>query len=288
MNRLNKLLLCLLLLASTSVFSQSIGTRPLQIEPIKVPVSVKHPGISKVHGYRVAHSDVPQAFNGFRIAFVSDLHYPSKFTRETLVSLTRVLRDLHPDLLLLGGDYQEICEVVSELFDSLAAVHPPYGIAGVLGNNDYERCTDEIRNKMQALGMHLLEHDTLCIQKEGQSIVIAGVRDPFNLSKNGVSPILLCDSTEFAILLTHTPDYVEEVNNSTADLALAGHTHGGQVRILGYTPKIPSRYGTRFRSGLKYSSQGVPILITNGIGTSSKSIRIGAPSEVLLIELHPL
>ena len=88
------------------------------------------------------------------------------------------------------------------------------------------------------------------------------------------------------ILLVHTPDYVEEVSVAHTDLALAGHTHGGQVRVLGHAPIIPSRYGARFLTGLKYSTAKVPIIITNGIGTSNKNIRIGAPSEVVLITLR--
>lgn len=92
---------------------------------------------------------------------------------------------------------------------------------------------------------------------------------------------------DFVILLTHTPDYAEDVPITNTDLVLAGHTHGGQVTLFGlYAPIIPSHYGKRFRTGLKYNSHHIPMIITNGIGTSNKNIRLFAPSEVVMIILH--
>ncbi len=76
---------------------------------------------------------------------------------------------------------------------------------------------------------------------------------------------------------------------TNSDLVLAGHTHGGQVTLFGlYAPIVPSHYGQRFLSGLKYNSDHIPLIITNGIGTSRKAIRFFAPSEVVIIVLHRL
>ncbi len=260
------------------VFSQSIERKKM-----KSPCS--HPGISRIRAYDVEHPDIPAAFHGFRIAFISDLHYKSKFREKGLASLARLLRALQPDLLLMGGDYQEGCEYVAELFDSIATVHPPYGIAGVMGNNDYERCHDTIVEAMLLRGMHPLEHEVLSVERDSSHIYVAGVRNPFDLKRNGDSPVQQLDSAAYAILLVHTPDYAEDTDNSRADLALAGHTHGGQVTLLGtYAPKIPSHYGQRFRTGLKETSQHVPLLITNGLGTSRKKMRFCAPSEVVVLD----
>ena len=170
---------------------------------------------------------MPQAFDGFRIAFVSDIHYPSKFKRKHLHNLVRALRDLQPDLLLLGGDYQEGCEYVEELFTELGRVHPPYGTAGVLGNNDYERCTEQIRECMERHQIRVLEHRNDTVWRDSSFIIVSGVRNPFDLKANGISPTLALHDSDFVILLTHTPDYVEDVPVPHTDLALAGHTHGG-------------------------------------------------------------
>lgn len=244
-------------------------------------------GAQHVKRYEFSHQDLPKAFDGFRIAFISDLHYKSALQEKGLVKLVSQLQAINPDLLLMGGDYQEGCQYVKELFDRLSEVHPQYGIAGVMGNNDYERCHDEIVAEMQRHGMRVLEHLCDTITKEGQRIIVAGVRNPFDLKSNGVSPTLALKSEDFVILLTHTPDYVEDVDVSNTDLALAGHTHGGQITLFGiYAPVTPSHYGRKFLKGKKKTSAKVPVIITNGIGTSSKNVRMFAPSEIVVIELR--
>ena len=121
-----------------------------------------------------------------------------------------------------------------------------------------------------------------------QQIIIAGVRNPFDLGQNGKSPTLALSPRDFVIMLVHTPDYVEDVSVANTDLALAGHTHGGQVRVFGIAPVLNSNYGTRFLTGLAYNSAKIPLIVTNGIGTSQLPIRIGAPAEVIMITLHRL
>lgn len=266
----------------------SIVARGTRITSSAVSVSSVYPGIDRVKKYEFTHRDVPNAFDGFRIAFISDLHYKSLFKEKGLESLVRLLNAQHADVLLMGGDYQEGCQYVPELFAALAKVKTPMGTYGVMGNNDYERCHDEIIREMQRYGMRPLEHQIDTLRRDGAQIILAGVRNPFDLANNGVSPTLSLSPSDFVILLVHTPDYAEDVSVANSDLVLAGHTHGGQVRILGYAPIIPSHYGSRFLTGLKYNSAKIPMIVTNGIGTSNKNIRIGAPAEIVIITLHRL
>lgn len=247
----------------------------------------KFPGVGRIKEYEFRSEQVPSAFDGFRIVFASDFHYKSKFKEKQLRSAVRAMNAVSPDLLLMGGDYQEGCEVVPELFAELSRVKAPYGKIGVLGNNDYERCRDEIIRVMRCYGMRLLEHQHDTIRKEGQRIIVSGVRDPFDLARNGVSPTLSLSPDDFVILLTHTPDYVEDVDVSNTDLALAGHTHGGQVTFLRLiVPDTASKYGKRFLSGKAFNSKGIPVITTNGLGTSRLNVRFCAPSEIVLVVLR--
>ncbi len=270
------------------IVSPSIVLKGTDVVSREVNVSSVYPGIDRVRQYEFTHRDVPEAFEGFRIAFISDLHYKSLFKEKELASLVRLLNAQRADVLLMGGDYQEGCEYVPELFAALAQVKTPLGTYGVMGNNDYERCHDEIVREMERYGMHVLEHKVDTLRRNGEQILLAGVRNPFDLGSNGQSPTLALSPDDFVIMLVHTPDYVEDVSVANTDLALAGHTHGGQVRIFGYAPIIPSQYGSRFLTGLKYNSAKMPLIVTNGIGTSNKNIRIGAPSEIVIITLHRL
>lgn len=274
--------------ATTRKESTNKVVRGTNISSSIIKLSSDYSGIDRVVEYDFTHRDVPEAFEGFRIAFISDLHYKSLLKEKGLNNLVTLLIEQKPDVLLMGGDYQEGCEFVEPLFAALARVKTPMGTYGVMGNNDYERCHDEIVRTMKHHGMRVLEHEVDTLRKEGQQIIIAGVRNPFDLKQNGVSPTLALSPNDFVILLVHTPDYVEDVSVANTDLALAGHTHGGQVRVFGYAPIQNSHYGTRFLTGLSHNSTYMPMIVTNGIGTSQMPVRIGAPAEIIMITLHRL
>lgn len=244
-------------------------------------------GVSRVRTSQFAHPDVPASFDGFRIAFVSDIHYKSKLKEEGLANLMKLLNELQPDVLLVGGDLHEGCQYVQPVVEALATVDAAMGTYSVLGNNDYEVCYNEMVAAMNAHNIQLLEHRLDTLRRNGEEIIIAGVRNPFDLQRNGTSPTLQLSDHDFVILLTHTPDYAEDVSIANTDLVLAGHTHGGQVTLFGlYAPVIPSHYGNKFRTGLKYNSKHTPMIITNGVGTSRRRFRLFAPSEVVVVELR--
>lgn len=262
--------------------------------------SVRYAGVNRVRSYDIGSPDVPEAFDGYRIAFASDFHLESKFKERQLRGTVKALQALAPDVVMLGGDYQEGCEYVAPLFEALAEATPPDGIYAVLGNNDYERCTELIRETMQEHDIVLLEDSTASIHRGADSIIIwganayAGRYPTATKEKNKDSSAQIINhksetikSSTFVILLTHTPDYIEEPKARVADLALAGHTHGGQVTLFGlYAPITASKYGMRYRSGLKRSPQGVPIIISNGLGTSRRNIRFCTPTDIVVVTLQ--
>ena len=268
---------------------KEIVQRGTKITTKTIHVSSAYKGVSRIKEYDFTHRDVPASFEGFRIAFVSDLHYQSLLKERGLNDLVRLLIDQKADVLLIGGDFHEGCQYVPPVMAALAKVKTPMGTYAVLGNNDYEACYDDIVKEMNRYGMHLLEHKVDTLRRGNEQILIAGVRNPFDLARNGKSPTLALSPDDFVILMTHTPDYAEDVSIANTDLVLAGHTHGGQVTLFGlYAPIVPSHYGQRFLTGLKYNSAHVPMIITNGIGTSQKAVRMFAPAEVVMIVLHQL
>ena len=255
--------------------------------------SLRYTGVNRVRSYTISSPDVPMAFDGYRIGFASDFHLESKFKERQLHGTVKALQATAPDVLLLGGDYQEGCEYVVPLLAELGRVLPPDGTFAVLGNNDYERCTELIRRAMREQGITLLEDSTATLYREDDSITLWGAnayagRYPTAPKRSSISTSgTSIDDNSFTILLTHTPDYVEDADVSGVDLALAGHTHGGQVTLFGlYAPITASKYGTRFRTGLRRNSQGVPIIISGGLGTSRRNIRFCAPTDIIIVTLR--
>lgn len=248
----------------------------------------KYHGIGRVKKYTIYSEQLPDSFDGFRIAFASDFHYESRFNRKRLPGLLKALQATEADVLLLGGDYRgRNGGNLTELFDLLHTFRPPYGTYGVMGNHENNTNYEIVKEEMKRTGIHLLEHEVDTLWKENEYILLCGIRNPFDLKQNGVSPTLNLHPDDYVIMLVHTPDYAEDTDISNTDLVLAGHTHGGQVSFFKrYTPAHFSKYGTRFMTGLKHNSAGIPVIITNGIGTSRKDIRLFTPSEIVLITLH--
>ena len=252
--------------------------------------SIRYAGVNHIRNYNIASHEVPEAFDGYRIAFASDFHLESKFKERQLRGTVKALQALSPDVLMLGGDYQEGCEYVEPLFAELAQVNPPDGVYAVLGNNDYERCTELIRATMQKYGVRLLEEEVDTLHRGDAHIVVWGA-NPY-AGRYATAPrrgnaAEAVNKESFVVLLTHTPDYIEESEAAVADVALAGHTHGGQVTLFGiYAPITASRYGMRYRTGLRRSSSGAPLVISNGLGTSRYPIRMFAPTDVVVVTLR--
>lgn len=249
----------------------------------------KYKGVGRIRQYDIYNNQLPESFNGFRIAFATDFHYESRFTAKRLPNLVRALQSVDADVLVLGGDYRgREGGNVEELFKALQQISTPYGTYAVMGNHERGEADSLARKAMKDCGVKLLEHRVDTLWKGNQFIEICGIRNPFELKRNGVSPTLTLKPEDFVVMVTHTPDYVEDVDVSNTDLALAGHTHGGQVSLFKrWTPAGNfSKYGNRFLTGLKHNSQGIPVIISNGLGTSRKDVRLFTPSEVVLIVLH--
>ncbi|MCQ2236404.1 MAG: metallophosphoesterase [Bacteroidales bacterium] len=279
-----KLIVSILLsIISFSAWGQGV----IKIEKHRMKIESNHQGIRRVVNYDVTARDVPEEFEGVKIAFLADIHYKSRLDERGLNSIRNILMEVKPDVILLGGDYQEGCEYVESMVKACTAWKAPLGMAGVMGNNDYERCTNLIRDSFEANGVRILEGDTMSIRRGKSEIIVAGAKNVFKHRETEPSPTLSLADSSFVLLLTHTPDYIEDVDISHTDLALAGHLHGGQVTLFGlWAPVKPSHYGRRFLKGIKKNSAGIPAIVSTGIGTSRADLRLFAPSEIIIITLH--
>jgi predicted MPP superfamily phosphohydrolase len=243
----------------------------------------KH-GVQRIKKYSIENSQIPSEFDGFRIAFISDIHYPSLLQEKGLDLLIKQLQKSNADVLLLGGDYVMDCGAAGLLFSKLAEVKTHFGTYAVLGNHESGVCRDSVLFSMQQNSVHLLQQNVDSLLLHKQYILVAGIANSFDF--NTPSPTLSLQPDDYVILLAHHPDYAEKVNIANTDLFLAGHTHGGQCTLFGlYVPVKRSVYGRRFLRGLKHNSQGQSMIITNGIGTSHANFRFCAPSELVLITL---
>jgi len=236
-----------------------------------------------------ASADVPPAFDGLRIAFVSDIHYGSFVSRARVRQTVDRVNALHPDLIILGGDYiyrKQSGSDIGPVFAELARLRAPLGVYGVLGNHDVALLEVNVAPVMKAAGIHELYDDGVWLRRGGDRIRLGGLSD--TLPDSPLPPQVLGDATpeDFVLLVSHSPDVTESLGGTPVDLVLAGHTHGGQITAFGlWSPFVPSRYGNKYRAGM-VASGPVPVYVTTGVGTIIVPLRFFARPEVVLLTLR--
>jgi len=216
----------------------------------------------------IAVRRLPEAFRGFRIVHLSDLHLDLDVTFTD--TLLRSLEGLSYDLVVMTGDYRNFFDgdgdvAYGEMRRVVAALKAP--VYGVLGNHD--RCGEV--GVYEDMGLRLLLNEHVLIQRGDASLILAGVDDP-NICKTDDLPKALEGTDRVAsptVLLSHSPSIYAKAVAMGVDVVLAGHTHGGQVRMPGgillrTSENSPSRFWNgRWREG---DTQGYTSTGSGGCG----------------------
>jgi predicted MPP superfamily phosphohydrolase len=240
-----------------------------------------------VREIEITDSDIPPSFDGKRIAFLTDIHHGPYFSLQRVTNVVTRTNALHPDLILLGGDYSyRSAQYIVPCLAELARLNAPLGKFGVLGNHDHWYDAELTRQSMQAAGIVVLDNHAEWIVLGEDRIRIGGVGDLWEDSQDLLATTKAVKDEDFVILLSHNPDYVEEIHATSVDLVLSGHTHGGQLTLFGlWAPLLPSRFGQKYRSGIVHTPFTTAI-ISNGIGTITPPLRLFARPEIILIHLR--
>jgi uncharacterized protein len=186
----------------------------------------------------------------------------------------------------------------------LGGLRAPLGVHAVLGNHDWwddkavqrtGQGKPEARLELEAAGIPVYENDAVRLTKAGRPFWLAGLGDQLafmaarrfrKLTRIGVDDLgaTLRKVTDDApiVLMAHEPDVAMRVPERVA-LQLSGHTHGGQMRMLGWSPIVPSRYGNRFAYG--HVREKCDVVISAGLGCTALPIRINMPPEIVLVTL---
>ena len=243
---------------------------------------------------RIRLPRLPKAFDGFRIAQLSDFHISPFMTAEQIRRFAEITNDLKPDLVTLTGDFLTWdAGAQVEVVQALAPLRAPYGVFGCLGNHEvYTRTQDSITRLLGTAGIRILRHTTTSIQSHGESLNLIGVdfqgchecpTFPPQDYLRGVESLVLPDMVN--ILLSHNPESFDRAAQLGIDLSLAGHTHGGQLALESVHRGINlSGLSYTYTRGW-YEKPGGQLYVNRGIGTIGFPIRFGAPPEITVFEL---
>ena len=231
--------------------------------------------------------NLPDAFENFSIAQISDLHVGPTIKRPYVEDVLEKISRLNPDLIAVTGDLVDgsVKYLKSEL-QPLKDMIASNGTFFVTGNHEYYSGVDQWLDETDRLGMKNLINSNELISKAGDQIAIAGITD---LRAHQIKPAHRSDP-ELAlrsvpeditkIVLAHQPNSIYSVHETGADLQLSGHTHGGQFWPFTYPVKMTHPY----IAGL-HDHQGTQIYVNRGTGYWGPPLRIGVPAEITLIRL---
>lgn len=218
-------------------------------------------------------------FGNKKIVFISDLHI-SKFDKNRLKRIVKLVNKQNPDLVISGGDYikghsGKNSLDISIITEELKKINAP--IISVLGNHDGKFDKYTVKKALEDSGIKVLMNSSV----KFNDIFVAGVED----LKTGTPNIeTALENAEFPrILVTHNPDIYYDIKEDI-DLILAGHVHGGQVRMPFYGSIIvPSMFGTKFACGEFKETQN-RMIVTKGLGTSILNVRFWCLPEIIVLE----
>ncbi len=228
---------------------------------------------------------MPEAFDGFRVLFLVDLHLDGLDGLEQRIS--RVLQGVNADLCCIGGDirmktYGDSSECIRKLKKLVQSIQTPSKILGVLGNHD---CIEMLPDFEEA-GIVMLVNDSWYIDKDGSRIWVMGVDDPHYYRLHDAKQAGQNVPEEaFSIFLAHSPEAFKDAAAIKASLYLCGHTHGGQVCLVEGTPLLTNSRAPRFTAVGDWQYEKMQGYTSRGVGSSSLPVRFNCPGEISLITL---
>ncbi|WP_226657368.1 metallophosphoesterase [Pseudalkalibacillus hwajinpoensis] len=220
--------------------------------------------LNRVVSKEIEITNLPESFDSYRIFFISDTH-------NRIIS-NKVLEKVknQVDIVVIGGDVMEkgvSFEKVRQNMKSLKLIAPCYF---VWGNNDYEEDPEQLEKLLIEERIQILKNRAIKLRRGNEGISLLGI-DDLSTDNASLEDAVKEATEETKILISHNPDIKQDwPDNSGIQLILSGHTHGGQIRLLGW--------GIREKGGIKVV-KGTTVVISNGYGTTTLPLRLMAPAE---------
>ena len=236
---------------------------------------------------RIWLNGLPEAFRGFRILQLSDIHHSLFVSRDRVAEVVMLSNRLKPDLIALTGDFvtysRASIEPVAEILGGLQA---SAGVVAVLGNHDFRVGAEVIERALIRRRIRVLRNRHLRLQEGGETLHVAGV-DDYRYGADLRKALRGVPAGAPTVLLAHNPRLVDSAASHGVGLMLSGHTHGGQVNV----PLLGTVYGRspeQLRYKIGWDRLGdTQIYVSRGIGTIVLPWRFRCPSEIACLELAP-
>jgi len=218
---------------------------------------------------------LPHALDGLSVLHLSDLHLAPSYDRRFFEAVADEAASWDSDLVLFTGDLVDEEEAVEWVVPILSRVKGKLGSFAILGNHDLQHQPDRLRRLVKDAGFTDLEAGWATVTTGGKTVALGGTSYPWG------QPLSIAERPEadFRMLLSHCPDLFSWAERVGFDLMLAGHNHGGQVRLpLVGAVFMPSKYSRRFDRGF-FRKNGLTLHVSQGVA-GKHPVRYGCPPEV--------
>ena len=250
----------------------------------------------EVNEYEIVSDRIPEAFSGFRIAQVSDLHN-AEFG-EGNEKLIELLSQTDPDMIVITGDLIDSrhtdIEIALEFARQAIKLAPVYYVSGNHEARVHEY--EDLKMGLVKAGVIVLEDQKVQIKRDGESIYILGIDDPSfqedylfgdaaSVTSSALSE-LQNESNVYTVLLAHRPELFETYVDAGVDLVFSGHAHGGQFRLPFVGGLVAPNQGffPEYDAGL-FSEGSTTMIVSRGVGNSIIPIRFNNRPEIVLVTL---
>jgi predicted MPP superfamily phosphohydrolase len=235
---------------------------------------------------RIWLNGLPDAFRGFRILQLSDIHHSLFVPLDRVAAVVELSNLLKPDLVALTGDFVTYSRTsIGPVAEVLGALRAPAGVFAVLGNHDFRVGAKAIERALRHQHIDVLRNRHVELREGGDRLYVAGV-DDYGYGADLEGALRGVPSAAPSVLLGHNPRLVQAAACRGAGLMLSGHTHGGQVNL----PLLGSVYGRtpeqlRFKIGWDRLGD-TQIYVSRGIGTIVLPWRLRCPAEIPCLTLE--
>lgn len=247
--------------------------------------AIKQPPVFEI---KIPIKNLPQSFEGFTIAQLSDIHASALLNKERLEKIVERTNALHADLIVITGDLVDgRVQVRLNDIQPLSKLRAPYGVLAVEGNHEHYIDYDGWKQVFPQLGLQVLHNEHIIITKDRSQLAVLGLTDPMakrnhreipdiDKALKGITPSIP------TILLAHQVKQSQNYSEKNIDLQLAGHTHGGQIIGMHWIAQV---LNSGFVKGL-YQVGDMALYVNRGTGLwYGFPIRLGISSEITLITL---
>lgn len=225
-----------------------------------------------------------------RVIQLSDIQVNAYYTEHKLDKLVDKVNDLSPDVIVFTGDLFDNFskyKAVDAVTLALSSLNASYGKYAVWGNRDYGGGASRVyADIMSDSGFTLLKNEGVTITTtNGQELFIGGLDDAL-LGTPDISATLgqMGNDPDYRIILLHEPDLADRLETDSADLLLAGHSHGGQVR-LPFIKSPSTALAEKYTAGFYDLSKNMKLYVNTGIGTSHIPVRFMVPPEIAVFNI---